>query len=166
MSKEVWIELNGEKVKIPEKITVKDALEMHGYRISRYPETFMRITAIQDRALAEKCLKTAWDAAKYLIERYKDRVFIGIGIPYNERLISLQEIALIGEKLYEIDPEIQVCVLDYRPEFKRLDLIRPTYDEMLRVHKILREKGLKTVICQTERGHIGPEIPDHRPSGA
>lgn len=136
--------------------------DLKGY----YPETFMRLTGIQNRVLAEKYLKTAWDAAKYLIERYKDRVFIGIGIPYNERLISLQEIGLMGEKLYEIDPEIQICVLDYRPEFKMLDLIRPTYDEMLRVHKILREKGLKTVICQTERGHIGPIISDHWPSGA
>ena len=62
----------------------------------------------------------------------------------------------MGEKLYEIDSEIQVCVLDYRPEFKRLDLLRPTYTEMLEIHKILRGKSLKTVICQTERGHVGP----------
>lgn len=38
MSKEVWIELNGEKVKVPERITVKNALEMYKYRISKYPE--------------------------------------------------------------------------------------------------------------------------------
>jgi len=131
--------------------------DLKGY----HPETFMRITGIQDRVLAKKYLRTAWDAAKYMIEGYKDRIFIGIGIPYNERLISLQEIGLMGEKLYEIDPEIQVCVLDYRPEFKRLDLTKPTYYEMLEVHKTLREKGLKTVICQTERGHVCPDTPGH-----
>jgi len=128
--------------------------DLKGY----YPETFMRIAAIEDKGLAERYLNTAWNAAKYLIDRYKDRVFIGIGIPYNKELISVHEIGLIGERLYEIDPEVQICVLDYRPEFKRLDLVKPGYEEMVEIHKILKGKGLKTVICQTQHGHIGPEL--------
>ena len=128
--------------------------DLKGY----YPETFMRIAAIEDKGLAERYLNTAWDAAKYLIDRYKDRVFIGIGILYNKELISVHEIGLIGERLYEIDPEVQICVLDYRPEFKRLDLVKPGYEEMVEIHKILKGKGLKTVICQTQYGHIGPEL--------
>jgi len=71
---------------------------------------------------------------------------------------GIMEVRLIGEKLYEIDPEIQVCVLDYRPEFKRLGLIKPGYEEMVEIYKTLKEKGLKTVICQTEYGHLGPEL--------
>ena len=125
---------------------------------SYYPETFMRITAVKDSELATRYLQTSWDAVRYLIERYKGRVFIGVGIPYNKALISTQEIGLMGEKLSAIDPEVQVCVLDYRPEYKRLDLVKPRYDEMLEIHKILNGKGLKTVICQTEYGHIGPEL--------
>jgi len=128
--------------------------DLKGY----YPETFMRITGIENKAMAERYLNTAWDAVRYLIERYKDRVFTGVGIPYNKELIPPQEIELIGERLYEIDPEIQVCVLDYRPEFKRLDLVKPNYYEMVKIHKILTNKGLETVMCQTEYGHIGPEI--------
>jgi len=128
--------------------------DLKGY----YPETFMRITGINEKRLAERYLNTAWDAVRYLVERHKDKVFIGVGIPYNKELISTQEIGLIGEKLHQLDPEIQVCVLDYRPEFKRLDLIKPSYDEMVEVYKILRGKELKTVICQTEYGHIGPEL--------
>jgi pyruvate formate lyase activating enzyme len=128
--------------------------DLKGY----YPETFMRITAIEDRKLAEQYLNTAWDAVQYLIEKYKERVFIGIGIPFNKALITPQEIESIGETLYEIDPEIQVCVLDYRPEFKRLDLVKPSFSEMVEIHKHLTSKGLKTVICQTEYGHIGPEL--------
>jgi pyruvate formate lyase activating enzyme len=93
-----------------------------------------------------------------LIERYKDRMYIGIGIPYNKKLLSAQEIGLIGEKLCKILPEIQVYVLDYRPEFKRLDLVKPSYDEMVEIHNIMRGKGLRTVICQTEHGHRGPEF--------
>jgi pyruvate formate lyase activating enzyme len=128
--------------------------DLKGY----YPQTFMRITAVEDTKLAEKYLHTAWDAVRYLISAYKGRVFTGIGIPYNKELISAEEVGVIGEKLFKIDPEIQVCVLDYRPEFRRLDLVKPGLDEMVVIHEILKDKGLKNVICQTERGHIGPEL--------
>ncbi len=121
-------------------------------------QTFMRITGVEDQDLAKKYHDTSWDAVRYLIEKYKDRVFTGVGIPYNRKLISIQEIGIMGERLFEIDPEVQVCVLDYRPEFKRLDLIRPSYDEMVVIHQTLQSKGLKTVVCQTGYGHIGPEL--------
>ena len=123
-----------------------------------YLESFVRITGVKDQKLAERYNTTAWNAVRYLIEKYKDRVFTGVGIPYNRKLISIQELGVMGEKLSEIDPEIQVCVLDYRPEFKRLDLVKPSYEEMVEVHRVLSGKGLKTVICQTKHGHIGPEL--------
>jgi pyruvate formate lyase activating enzyme len=116
----------------------------------------MRITAVKERALADSYLLTSWKAVGYLIEQYKNIIFTGVGIPYNVKLISLEEIGIMGRKLCEIDPEIQVCVLDYRPEFERLDLQRPSYGEMVEVHNVLKDSGLKTVICQTDRGHIGP----------
>ena len=119
-------------------------------------ESFMRITGISDQDLAERYHHTAWEAVRYLLAEYKDRVFTGVGIPYNRKLISIQEIEMMGEKLYEIDPGLQVCVLDYRPEFKRQDLVKPSYEEMVEIHKVLSGKGLKTVICQTKYGHIGP----------
>jgi pyruvate formate lyase activating enzyme len=119
-------------------------------------ETFMRITAVKEKELAELYLSTAWKAVRYLAECYKDKIFTGVGIPYNAKLISLEEIGLMGKKLFEIDPMIQVCALDYRPEFERLYLQRPSYDEMAEVHNVLKDAGLKTVICQTHRGHIGP----------
>jgi pyruvate formate lyase activating enzyme len=121
-------------------------------------DTFVRITRVEDQGLAEKYRDTAWSAVQYLVDKYKTRVFTGVGIPYNKKLVSLQEIGLMGEKLSEIDPELQVCVLDYRPEFRRMDLVKPSYEQMVEVYKILREKGLRTVTCQTEYGHIGPEL--------
>jgi pyruvate formate lyase activating enzyme len=119
-------------------------------------ESFIRITGIRDKELAEIYHRTAWEAVRYLIKSYKERVFTGVGIPYNRKLISIQEIGMMGEKLHQIDPELQVCVLDYRPEFKRQDLIKPSYKEMVEIHRVLSGRGLKTVICQTEYGHIGP----------
>jgi len=127
-------------------------IDLKGLRV----ETFMRITGVEDRELAEIYLQTAWDAFKYLADKYKDRVFIGIGIPYNKELISIEEVSRIGDEIFKIDPEVQVCVLDYRPEFRRRDIVKPTFFEMTRVWDALHRSGLKTVICQTERGHIGP----------
>lgn len=122
-------------------------------------ETFMKITGLKDKELAEKYHRTSWRAVKYLVDRYKEKVFIGVGIPYNRDLISLEEIHEIGSEICKIDPEIQVCVLDYRPEFRNRKISRPSYGEMIRVWGILRDTGLKTVICQTIFGHIGPNEP-------
>jgi pyruvate formate lyase activating enzyme len=47
-------------------------------------------------------------------------------------------------------------VLDYFPAFRRKRLKRPTFSEMLTVKRVLEERGLKTVIVQTEYGHVGP----------
>lgn len=119
-------------------------------------ETFMDISGIKDRELAERYLKTSWEAAKYLIDNYKDKVYIGIGIPYNSEFMSFKELAEIGEKISSMDPDIQVCVLDYFPTFRRRKMRRPSYQEMLKVKKILNDAGLNCVLVQTVLGHIGP----------
>lgn len=118
-------------------------------------ETFMKITGVHDKELAEEYRKTGWNAVKYIVDNYKDDIFIGVGIPYSRDLISLEEIGEIGEELCRIDDDLQVCVLDYRPEF-RSRIRRPEYGEMLEVHRILKGIGLRTVICQTAYGYIGP----------
>jgi pyruvate formate lyase activating enzyme len=119
-------------------------------------DTFIKITGLKDRELALKYKEMAWHACQYVFERYQDRIFLGVGIPYNQDLISLSEIDRIGMRIRdEIDPSVQVCVLDYRPEF-RSSFPRPTYEQMKKVHQLLRGVGLTTVICQTEFGHITP----------
>lgn len=121
-------------------------------------ETFKKVTGITDDALAKKYLSTAWDAVKYMVnEYYPEDIFVGIGIPYNRFFYpDLKELAKFGEAIAKIDPEIQVCVLDYRPEFRAHKLTRPSVKEMLKVKKLLNDVGLKTVIVQTYLGHIGP----------
>lgn len=84
-------------------------------------------------------------------------MFLGIGIPYNHELISLTELEKIGQKIVSLDTEVQVCVLDYNPDFRRMDLPSPSYTEMMEVHKTLRGTGLKTVICQIRGKHICPQ---------
>ncbi len=121
-----------------------------------HPETYMRITGINDRDLARQYLDTAWKAIEYIHEYYRDEVYLGIGLVYNKELVSLDEIAEAGRKIASIDSEIQVTVLDYFPAFRRRNLKRPSPEEMLIVKKILEDQGLRTVIVQTSRGHIGP----------
>jgi len=123
---------------------------------ARRVDTFMRISGLNDGEIAEKFLKNAWNALKYLVDEYSDRIFIGVGIPYNSALISRDEIAEIGERIAAMSDEVQVCALDYRPEFRRIDIKKPNYEEMMRIKEILNQCGLKCVICQTEFGRIGP----------
>jgi pyruvate formate lyase activating enzyme len=121
-----------------------------------WPETFMHIAGVVDRPLAERYLATAWDAVAYVAGRYRERVFLGVGLPYNRALIGLDEVLAFGRRLAAIGPDIQLCVLDYFPTFRRRDLRRPSPSEMLRVKRALEATGLRTVTVQTAVGHFGP----------
>jgi pyruvate formate lyase activating enzyme len=118
--------------------------------------TFQRITGLVDVTLARRYLETAWQAVEYLVARYRDRVFLGVGMPYNRDLVGLDEVEAFGRRLAGIDPQVQLCVLDYFPAFRRRDLLRPRPAEMLEVKRVLEAAGLRTVVVQTALGHVGP----------
>ncbi|MFX0182149.1 MAG: radical SAM protein [Candidatus Hodarchaeota archaeon] len=117
-------------------------------------ETFMKITHLTDENLAQKYLTTSWEAVKYILDYYADKVFMGVGIPYNNTFMSFEELSEIGNMLMKWDPNIQITVLDYRPEFRAQALKRPSYQEMVQIKDLLNGIGLKKVVCQTYRGHI------------
>ena len=75
-------------------------------------ETYCRMTGIEDRKVASFYLQTSWEAVRYISESYMDRLFLGIGIPYNLDLISMEEVERIGREIFKIDPDLQVCALD------------------------------------------------------
>lgn len=118
--------------------------------------TFQRITGLTDTKLADKYLKTSWSAVEYVIKKYHEDLFLGIGIPYNQDLISLEELGEMGRKIVNLKDDVQVCVLDYQGEFRMKKLILPSYSEMMEVKEILNNTGLRTVIAQTPEGHMGP----------
>lgn len=122
---------------------------------SLYLLTYMNITGLDDEKLAQKYLYTSWSAVSYIVNNYSD-LFLGIGIPYNTALISRKEIQKMGEKINKMKSDVQVCVLDYRPEFRRKELIKPSAVEMIQIKKLLNQTGLETVIIQTDKGHLGP----------
>ena len=103
-----------------------------------------------------------------------DKIIFNDGsLDFKKRSQSLSKLPIllgvehIGEEISDIDPNLQVCVLDYRPEFRR-GLIerkviqRPSCQEMVEVYHLLAGTGLSTVLCQTPFGHIGPHIQDKR----
>jgi pyruvate formate lyase activating enzyme len=118
--------------------------------------TFQGITGVADAALAGRYLDTAWRAVEYVVTSYSGRVFLGVGMPYNRELVSLDEMEEFGRRLASIDPEVQLCVLDYFPAFRRRALSRPHPSEMLSVKRMLEGMGLRTVVVQTAIGHFGP----------
>ena len=119
-------------------------------------ETFMEITGVRDAELARRYLENSWSTVKYVVDEYQEKVFIGVGVPYNPAFMSLDELAEIGDKLASIDPGMQVCILDYYPTFKRRSLRRPSVREMRKAREVLKSRGLTTVLAQTPAGHIGP----------
>jgi len=123
-------------------------IDLKGLRL----ETFQRITGVKEHS--ELYLENAWNAVEYLLENYS-QVFVGVGIPYNKALISREEILEIGERIAGISKEVQVCVLDYRPAFRR-NMEQPAAGEMREIKETLNRTGLKNVIVQTARGRIGP----------
>ena len=118
--------------------------------------TFQRITGMADAALAGRYLDTAWRAIEHVVTTYSGRVFLGVGMPYNRELVSLDEVEEFGRRLASTDPEVQLCVLDYFPTFRRQALLRPHPSEMLNVKRMLEGVGLRTVVVQTAIGHFGP----------
>jgi pyruvate formate lyase activating enzyme len=117
----------------------------------------MKITGVFDKRLAERYLRNEWSITRYILDcYYPEKVFLGIGIPYNPKLVTLEEIREMGEKIAGMNPEVQVCLLDYFPAFRRTDMNRPSVMEMRKAREALIAAGLKTVLAQTMIGHIGP----------
>ena len=117
----------------------------------------MKITGITDRGLADRYLKKDWSIVEYIIENYyPDPLFVGLDIPYNKYLITLDQIREIGERIAAINPEVQVCLLDYFPSFRRQDMNRPTVAEMRTARETLLKTGLTTTLAQTTIGHLSP----------
>ncbi|MBL7180448.1 MAG: hypothetical protein ABIK98_15405 [Pseudomonadota bacterium] len=61
-------------------------------------ETFQKITGLSDGILSKKYMHNAWQVVSYTLGRYKDQVFLGVGILYNQDFISLEEIEQMGKK--------------------------------------------------------------------
>jgi pyruvate formate lyase activating enzyme len=127
-------------------------------------ETFQTISGITDTLLARKYLETSWNAVEHLLQNhYPQNVFMGIGLPFNPSFYPstdamYSELEEWASRIVSINDRVQITILDYRPEFRRKDISRPSIDEMKDVKSFMEGVGIRTVIAQTVAGHLAPTI--------
>ena len=54
-------------------------------------ETYMRITGLTGREQAARYLETSWRAVEYIYDKYRDRVYLGVGLVYNFQKTRLEK---------------------------------------------------------------------------
>lgn len=96
------------------------------------------------------------EAAEAITHARKSYAVDRMAISGGESTLNRKWLLEYVREVRALDPALQVCVLDYRPQFRRMDLHHPSYDEMLEVYGVLKDVGMEVVICQTLRGYIGP----------
>ena len=119
-------------------------------------KTYQKVTGIKHPAFSRRLFEQSWTGVEYLLKNCTDRIFVGLGIVYNRALIPLEEIEETARRIIELNPSVQVTLLDYRPEFRQRDITQPSAGEMFDMWKKLKKMGLECVICQTSAGYFGP----------
>jgi pyruvate formate lyase activating enzyme len=128
------------------------SIDLKGMRL----DIFRGITGLDDESLAERYKETAWEAVRYIAHNYRGTVSLSVSIPYNNVLISHNELKLMGRMLFQIDPLINVGVVSYNGAFRAKEMQPPTYQEMKKAHSIVKRSGLKNVFANTTQGFIQP----------
>ncbi|KLU58679.1 cyclic pyranopterin monophosphate synthase [Peptococcaceae bacterium CEB3] len=114
-----------------------------------YLDTYMRFTGGHDRELAELNVKTSWQAVEYLLQEYMQKMFIVLAIPYHAAFIGMEEIQEIARRIFALNPDVCISLIDYQPAFRRRDLPATSTKGMEEVHQILLDSGLRRVLWQT-----------------
>jgi len=115
-------------------------------------KTFMDLTGLSDKELAETLLKASWNAVKYIQEVYHGRVFMVVAIPYRPEVTSKEELFELGKALSDIDPYIPVNVVEYQPAFRWRDWRGLQKEDMDEARGVLEEAGIKSVVIQGGAG--------------
>lgn len=113
-------------------------------------ETFMKITGLVNKGLAERFFNRAWKAVKHTLD--VGRVDVVVGLPYNEELISFEEFQEVGCKLRMLSEDIKVTIIPYMPAFRRRNMAKPSIEKLKKAYSILKDEGLKNVVCQVGVG--------------
>ncbi len=123
-------------------------------------ESFMSITGVEDRQLAQFYLDRSWEAVKYIVNDYTGKLFCAVAIPYHPRLNSLKEVYGIGERLASLNKDIDVNLVEYHPAFRARG-IPPASKEMLqRAVNLLYDAGLRNVWLQGSEDAPSPLAPE------
>ncbi|MHB8126262.1 MAG: radical SAM protein [Desulfitobacteriaceae bacterium] len=121
-------------------------------------DTYMKITGINKKELAEIYLQNNWQAIEYIIDKYAGKLFYIAAIPYHPEFMSKEELSAIGKKLHELDKNLEVNLVEYQPAFRAREAKDLTAEEIMEMKSILNKAGLERVWCQS--GQIVPKAMD------
>lgn len=121
-------------------------------------DTYMKISGINNKDLAELYLRNSWQALEYIVEKYAGKLYYIAAIPYHSEFMSGEELSAIGKKLYRLDKNLEVNLVEYQPAFRAREAIDLTEEEILEMKSVLNKAGLERVWCQT--GEIVPRAMD------
>lgn len=123
-------------------------------------ESFMSITGVEDRELAQFYLDRSWEAVKYIINEYTGKLFYVVAIPYHPRLNSLEEVYRIGQRLASLNRDIDVNLVEYHPAFKARGIPRVSKEMVQRAVNLLYDAGLRNVWLQGSEDAPSPLAPE------
>jgi pyruvate formate lyase activating enzyme len=119
-----------------------------------HPESFMSLSGINAKETARQYLDTSWNALRYLNRAYRDRICTAVSLPYYPGIHSLPELEEAAKTLAEIDPDMPVTLIEYRPAFRSRDWSFTSAEEIEEARRTLESSGLRRVIVQG-----GTELP-------
>jgi Pyruvate-formate lyase-activating enzyme len=121
-------------------------------------DTYMKITGINNKDLAKLYLRNSWQALEYIIDKYVGKLYYIAAIPYHPEFMSGEELSAIGKKLYELDKNLDVNLVEYQPAFRAREAKELTEEDILEMKSIINNAGLERVWCQA--GEIVPRAMD------
>ena len=121
-------------------------------------DTYMKLTGINNKELAESYLQNNWQAMEYIIDKYAGKLYYIAAIPYHPEFMSREELYAIGKKLHELDKNLEVNLVEYQPAFRARKAKDLTAEEITEMKSILNKAGLEKVWCQS--GDIVPRAMD------
>lgn len=125
--------------------------DMKGLNLS----TFKRITGLENDMDAKKYLDASWKAIEYLVDKYTSKLFYHVAIPFHPNFISHDEVVAMGQKLAELDKNMNVNLIVYQPVFRMRHAPEVDNQDIEKAFELLKGTGLKNLWCQE-----GDDIPE------
>lgn len=123
-------------------------------------ESFMNMTGVADRQLAQFYLDRSWEAVKYIVNEYTGRLYYVVAVPYHPRLNSLEDVYRIGERLASLSRDIDVNLVEYHPAFKARGIPAASKEMVQRAVNLLYDAGLKNIWLQGSEDAPSPLAPE------
>jgi pyruvate formate lyase activating enzyme len=111
-------------------------------------KTFMTLSGIHDKDLAERYMQTTWQAIGHLQGRYADQVFMAVSIPCHPRIHTRSELEEMAAALVSLSPDIPVTLTELQPAFRARHWPHVTRRAMEEAADFLQKKGLRCIMIQ------------------